>query len=254
MLPGDPDSDSVDDLTARGYDRLARDPPTHDRPASPWADSPSQRHYVWPAVRSLRAALSGRRVPDAGCGVGHYAEWVSRAGGATLTGVDAGREALAAARERCGDAVRFRRLDPTDGLAFADDGAFDLAFCNLVLDHVADWEPVLSESRRVPEPGGRLVVATIHPFRRYLDHREELDSYHETERYVVEWGDTDVEIPSYCRPMPSVVGSLVRAGLSITAFGEPTPTDAYRDHDPERYETASKPPDTLCIRARTQPE
>lgn len=253
-MPGDHDSDSADDaVTAQGYDRLAGDPPELDRLASPWADSPYQRHYVWPAVRRLLPDLSGRRVLDAGCGVGHYAAWFHEQG-ATVTGVDASREALAAARERCGDAVRFRRLDLTDGLGFADDGTFDLVFCNLVLDHVADWEPVLSEFRRVLEPGGRLVVATIHPFRRYLNHREELDSYHETERYVVEWGDTDVEIPSYYRPMSSVVGPLVRAGLSITAFREPTPTDAYRDHDPERYETASEAPDTLCIRARAPPE
>ncbi len=244
-MPERPDDST--DTTIDGYDRLADDPPALDRLASPWADSPYQRHYVWPAVRPLLPDVPGLRVLDAGCGVGHYAERFHERG-ADVTGIDASERALAAARERCDDAVRLRRHDLTERLPF-DDGAFGLVFCNLVLDHVADWEPVLSEFRRVLAPGGPVVVATIHPLRRYLNHREEFGGYHDTERYVVEWGDTDAEIASYYRPVGDVVESFVGAGLSISAFREPTPTAAFREHDPERYATASRRPDTLCVRA-----
>lgn len=122
-------------------------------------------------------------------------------------------------------------------------------FCNLVLDHLAEWEPILSEFRRVLAPGGRLVVAIVHPLRRYLTHREEHEDYHEREQYVVEWGDTDAETAAYYRPIVDIIEPFVRAGFSIEAFREPTPTEPYRAHDPDRYETASRRPDTLCIRA-----
>lgn len=241
------DGDGERSTTERGYDRLV-DEPALERWASPWADSPYQEHYVWPAVRSLLPDLEGLSVLDAGCGVGHYAERFLSAG-ADVVGVDASAEALAAARERCGDRATFHRRDLADPLAFADDGAFDLVFCNLVLDHVEAWRPPLAEFHRVLEPGGVLVFATVHPFRRYLNHRETLSSYHGTEGYVVEWGNTDTEIRSYYRPVGEVVGALADAGFAITEFLEAQPEPAYEEHEPERYEAALERPDTLCVRA-----
>lgn len=133
--------------TERGYDRLVEEP-VLERWASAWADSPYQEHYVWPAVRSLLPDLEELSILDAGCGVGHYVERFL-ATGADVVGVDASAEAIAAARERCGDRATFHRGDLTDPLAFADDGAFDLVFCNLVLDHVEEWRPPLAEFHRV---------------------------------------------------------------------------------------------------------
>lgn len=234
--------------TERGYDRLV-DHPELERWASPWADSPYQEHYVWPAVRSLLPALEGLSVLDAGCGVGHYTARFLEAG-ADVVGVDVSTDALAVARERCGDRATFHRQDLADPLAIADDGAFDLVFCNLVLDHLEAWRPPLREFHRVLASGGVLVFATVHPFRRYLNHREELASYHETEGYVVEWGDTDAEIRSYYRPVGEVVESLADAGFAITDFLEARPEPAYADHEPERHEAALEQPDTLCVRAR----
>lgn len=243
-MPDDTDRRST---TERGYDRLVEHPDL-ERWASPWADSPYQAHYVWPAVRPLLPDLEGRAVLDAGCGVGHYAERFLEAG-ADVVGLDVSADALAAARERCGDRAAFLRADLADPLGL-EAGSVDLVFCNLVLDHLAAWRPPLREFNRVLEPGGVLVFATVHPLRRYLNHREALSSYHETEGYVVEWGNTDAEIRSYYRPVGDVVGSLADAGFAITDFREARPEAEYADHDPVRYERAMEQPDTLCVRAR----
>lgn len=232
-----------------GYDRLAREADRLERWESPWADSHYQAHYVWPAVRPLLPDLGGLSVLDAGCGLGHYGKRFLD-GGASVVGIDASEEALAAARSRCGGAT-FVRQDLTEPFGFASAGAFDLVFCNLVLDHIEDWRPVLSEFARVLTPGGVLVLTTIHPFRRYLNHRDELESYHETEGYAVEWGSTDACIESYYRPLEEVIEPLVAAGFAVTAFREPRPQSEYEAHEPERYEAATNRPDTLCIRART---
>lgn len=234
---------------ATGYDRLADDDQPVEDWASPWADSPYQRHYVWPALEPLVPDVAGRRVLDAGCGTGHYAEWFLEQG-ADVVGIDESTTALETARERCGERARFRRHDLGEPLAFASEDSFDLVFSCLVLDHVADWGPVFEEFERVLAPGGAVVVATIHPFRRYLNHNEEFESYHDVASYTVEWGTTDVEIESYYRPMTAAIDPIVSAGLTLTDVEEATPPAEYAEHQPERYEYARTHPDTLCIRAR----
>lgn len=243
---GDPDRS----ITADGYDRLVDEADRVERWASPWADSPYQEHYVWPAARSLLPDVAELNVLDAGCGVGHYAEWFLD-NGASVVGVDISAEALEVARDRCGAGATFYRRDLTEPLEFASDDTFDLVFSNLVLDHVAEWEPVFEKFARILVPGGRLVFTTIHPLRRYLNHRQELSSYYETEGYVVEWGNTDAEIVSYYRPIGDVIGSLANAGFAVTEFREAKPRPEYREHEPERYERALERPDTLCVGART---
>lgn len=236
--------------TVEGYDRLAVTKDRLDEWESPWANSPYQKHYVWPAARSLLPEVSGMDVLDAGCGIGHYTERFLD-DGASVVGVDLSDEALEIARDRCGDRATFYRQDLTEPFDFASDDSFDLVFSNLVLDHVEDWEPVLEEFSRVLTPGGVAVVTTIHPLRRYLNHEEELPNYYETEGYVIEWGTTDAEIVSYYRPLGAVVNAFANAGFAVTEFREPKPRAEYEEHDPDRYERATKRPDTLCIRART---
>lgn len=243
--------DESDAEPASGYDRLAADDQPIEDWASPWADSPYQRHYVWPSLKPLVPDVADVRVLDAGCGVGHYAERFLDQG-ADVVGIDASATALETARERCGDRATFRHHDIEDPLAFADDDSFDLVFSCLVLDHVSDWRPVFEEFERVLAPGGAVVVATIHPFRRYLNRSEEFGSYHDVASYTVEWGTTDVEIESFYRPMSEVLTPVLNAGLTLTAFREATPTAAYADHQPDRYEYATTHPDTLCFRARAE--
>ena len=240
---------SDDSITEEGYDLLAADADRLERWESPWADSHYQRYYVWPAVQSLLPDVADLTVLDAGCGVGQYAQWFLEQG-ASVVGVDASTEALAAARSRCGDDATFYRHDLTDSFEFAADDAFDLVFSNLVLDHIEDWRPVVAEFARVLKPNGTVVVTTIHPFRRYLNHRDELTSYYDTEGYAVEWGSTDARIESYYRPIGDIINSFATTGFSITEFREARPQDEYAEHQPDRYERATTGPDTLCIRAR----
>jgi SAM-dependent methyltransferase len=103
-------------------------------------------------------------VLDAGCNVGALlAEAVARGAG-PLAGVDLNPSAVALARERLASVPGARvEVGSLDALPF-DDGAFALAYCLEVLEHVpaTSRRRALEELHRVLRPGGRLCLAVPH--------------------------------------------------------------------------------------------
>lgn len=110
--------------------------------------------------RFASAVAGGRRVLDAGCGVGWGSLLLHEAGAAGVTGVDISDEALADAAARAPD-VGFVRAD-LQALPFGDD-AFDLVTCFEAIEHVADPHRALDELRRVLAPTGILLVSSPNP-------------------------------------------------------------------------------------------
>jgi protein-L-isoaspartate O-methyltransferase len=103
---------------------------------------------------ALRAA-AGKRVLDAGCGTGYGASEL-RSVASRVVGVDIAPEALAWASRF--DGVALARASATT-LPFAD-ACFDVVVCFEVIEHLAAWRDLLSETRRVLAPGGVLIVST----------------------------------------------------------------------------------------------
>jgi SAM-dependent methyltransferase len=100
---------------------------------------------------------AGRRVLDAGCGLGYGSGMLAAGGAKEVTGVDLAEEVVAAARAAVPEA-RFETGD-VRSLPFADD-SFDLVVCFEVIEHVADQEATLDELRRVLAPGGALAISS----------------------------------------------------------------------------------------------
>jgi SAM-dependent methyltransferase len=100
----------------------------------------------------------GRRVLDAGCGVGYGSELLNQAGAASVVGVDVSEAALALARSAVTDGVTLEAGDIT-ALNHPDD-SFDLIVCFEVIEHVEDPERVLDELRRVLRPDGLLLLSS----------------------------------------------------------------------------------------------
>lgn len=103
-------------------------------------------------VRSLGPAGSAL---DLGCGDGRLTAAL-QAG--ELTAADVSQVALDRAAWRLPEA-RFVQLALDEPLPFAD-GAFDLVLCAETLEHVRDVQLLLSEVRRVLQPGGTVAVTT----------------------------------------------------------------------------------------------
>ena len=120
-----------------------------------WGLVPLERRAPAEIADWLRSLEPARHALDLGCGDGALSAAIPAA---TLTVADVSRVALDRARARLPDAEAVE-LGPDAPLPFAD-GAFDLVVSTETLEHVRDVQLLLSEVRRVLEPGGRLAVTT----------------------------------------------------------------------------------------------
>jgi ubiquinone/menaquinone biosynthesis C-methylase UbiE len=127
-----------------------------------WASLPEERAEdegatAWALRSTERAVRAGnRRLLDLGCGDGRLSARLAAAG-AQVVGVDPSHVALERARA-AHPQVRFVAPCP-DGRLPLEDNSFDVAVCVHVLQHVADVQTLLSETRRVLRPGAALAVA-----------------------------------------------------------------------------------------------
>lgn len=109
--------------------------------------------YRWAAGLAL-----GRRVLDAGCGVGYGSALLAEAGAEDVVGVDVAAAVVDAARKDERPGLSFARAD-VGHLPFAD-GSFDLITCFELIEHVEDAAAVLGELARVLAPGGVLAISS----------------------------------------------------------------------------------------------
>lgn len=109
--------------------------------------------YLWASARVV-----GRRVLDAGCGVGYGSQILDRAGAASVTGIDIAPEAIDAASERAAADIDFR-LGDIEALPL-EDASCDVAVCLETVEHVRDQSRALDELRRVLAPDGLLIVSS----------------------------------------------------------------------------------------------
>lgn len=146
-------------------------------------DDQAARAILTAEWRYLGPLLAGREhlvVLDLACGSGPYTlAWTERK--AAVVGLDFDRALLAGGRERWrvahpdGGALR----EPAWTVGNATElplpaAAFDVVFCNSLLEHVPDWRRVLAEMSRVLRPGG---VAVIYTTNRYCPIQQEVNGF-----------------------------------------------------------------------------
>ena len=210
---------------------------------------PHNAYYERPATLSLLPDVRGKRVLDAGCGPGVYAEWLVDQG-AEVVALDANAKMVRLARERLHGCVDIRQADLSQPLDFLSDASFDLVLAPLVLDYVADWHTVFGEFFRVLRVGGILVFSAEHPFPKFQDHREG-SNYFEVERVEYEWTGfgPHVRVPSYRRPLSAMIQPLLEAGFTLERILEPIPTEEFRRQAPTHYAELIRSPGFICVRA-----
>ncbi len=124
--------------------------------------------YVWRAGQERRlqmilrdAPVRGRRVLDAGCGLGLYLEHLAEQG-ACVHGIEFDAE-----RARAAAQVRPHVLQASaEALPYAE-ASFDLVLSNEVLEHVQDDRQAVREAVRVLAPGGQMILFApnrLYPF------------------------------------------------------------------------------------------
>jgi malonyl-CoA O-methyltransferase len=135
-------------------------------------------------VSAMTPPLAGRRLLDAGCGVGRR---LIDCGAADAVGIDLSSDMLEAGVGLGQVAAGVRTLvGDVRHLPFSD-SAFDMVWCRLVLGHLAEIERAYAELARVTVPGGTIVVSDFHPAAHAAGHRRTFrddDGVHEVEHYV----------------------------------------------------------------------
>lgn len=209
---------------------------------------PHNAYYERPATLSLLPDVRGKRVLDAGCGPGLYAQLLKDRG-ANVVSLDASPKMIELARKRLGDDADLRIADLGKPLEL-DPVSFDLVLSPLVMDYIEDWHATFAEFHRVLKPGGQFIFSVGHPFSDYLYFKSE--KYFETEFVGSEWlgfAPVKVYVPTFRRSLGSIFAPLTDAGFTIEKVIEPMPTEEFKKADPRHYAELSSMPAFICLRA-----
>lgn len=145
---------------------------------------------------------------EIGCGTGKNTAFLVRVGD-QVHALDFSEGMIAKAREKVkADNARFSVADLTQPWP-AEDQAYDLIVCNLVLEHIEDLSFVFSEARRVLLPGGKFLVNELHPFRQY-----------EGKKARFETSEGAIEVPAFVHHISEFWNGASNTGLMPVKFNE----------------------------------
>lgn len=219
------------------YDKIA------EKYAKEVTSSPYNAGIDRPRTTALIPSVSDKRILDAGCGTGHYTEWLVE-NGADVVGIDLSSEMLSQARERFDDNVEFHQNDLETPIDFADSGSFDGVVSGLALGHDKDLETTFSEFARLLAPGGFLVFSIGHPFNEFPLEADQ--GYFDVEQRTEAWS---VEMPYYSRPLQEIINPLIDSGFILDHLSEHQPPKHLAEDHPEVYEKTKREPVFLAVRA-----
>lgn len=184
-----------------------------------WADtydaSPLQRFVFAPiqeAVieRSAHAATAPATILDVGCGTGQLLRRLARRfPEATLTGVDASGEMIAAACAALPDGLPVTFLEtPAERLPFKD-ATFDLVTTTMSFHHWADQPTALREIARVLSPRGAFLLADALPtgWLRWVFTRNGHGTFNAPARLRKMFGDAGFKVEGFER-VPGFGGTI----------------------------------------------
>jgi 2-polyprenyl-6-hydroxyphenyl methylase/3-demethylubiquinone-9 3-methyltransferase len=111
---------------------------------------------------NARAALSGKKVIDIGCGGGILSESMAKKG-ANVTGIDLSEKALKVAdlhSLESGATVRYEMIAAED-MAAREAGQYDVVTCMEMLEHVPDPASIVKAAATLVKPGGQVFFSTL---------------------------------------------------------------------------------------------
>lgn len=173
--------------------------------------------------------VTGLNVIDIGCGEGRFCRILVSCGAASVLGIDLCRPMIEAAKTSPYPGTDYR-IGDAQNLESIADGAYDLAVSYLNQCDLPDFRANNREVFRILKPGGRFVVANLHPMRSAVGgwHRSEsgeklhviLDNYFD--EGVRRWKIMDVDLTNFHRSLQSYINGFLAAGFALRRIVEPT--------------------------------
>ncbi len=209
---------------------------------------PHNAYYDRPNTLELLPDVKGKKILDAACGPGKYAEILMEQG-AIVQGFDMSPKMVELAISRTNNQGAFFVHDLSERLDMIGDHAFDIVLCALALHYIEDWTLTIQEFHRVLKPSGILVISIEHPFNDYIFFKSR--RYFEVEHVKCTWKGfgQPVEVNSFRRPLHECLSPLTENGFYIDKLVEPKPTKEFEQLDPRHYKELNEFPAFMCIRA-----
>ena len=215
-----------------------------------------------PAMTKLIGNVEGKRVLDAGCGFGYYSIRCAKQG-AEVIGIDISETQITLAKQEAQDVgvdIDFRVMDITD-MREIPSGTFDMVISSIAISF--DVPKFFKEVSRVLKPGGVFCFSEVHPM---IDGGHKVGEGAEAYRVVDRYFDTSIrkmknafrkihpDDPDYDwqwepQTIESFCDALRCADLMIDTIKEPKPDPSHKHLNPLMYQSASKYPLFLLIRA-----
>ena len=197
-----------------------------------------------PALLEMIGSVEGMRVLDAGCGEGFLSRLLAKRG-AEVVAFDYSEEMVRICHDRTPEDLSvIYHHGSAEKMSFLQNESFDLAISNIVLVDLEDYQSAIREAFRVLQPGGRYILADMHPC--FMTEkcgwaRDDagnklhwtIDNYfnegpHE-ERVVL---SSENVLIQYHRTLTSMVRAILNVGFVIQDLSEPTPTAEAIERDP----------------------
>lgn len=157
----------------------------------PGKTDPDLMNEHWARYQFAKPLVHGKLVVDAGCGVGYGSAFLAASARLVLA-LDISTEALGAAREEYSH-PKMALINADCGRLPLPDASVDVVASFEVIEHMDDWQTLISEAARVLAPQGQLLVST--PNRIYSqESRQEPNPYHVHE---FEYSEFESELRKY---------------------------------------------------------
>jgi len=204
-----------------------------------------------PALKEAVGNVRGKRVLDIGCGEGCFSRFFASVG-AEVTGVDLSEAMIKAAieeEENRNLGIKYYVADAAN-LHMLSSGTFDVAYCHMALDDIADYWGAIAEASRVLKAEGRFVILMEHPC---FDTRSlkgkmvggwktrprkdgsvqhlyyQVEDYFQRHSYTCEWKmkrlTSSFVTTSFHRTLSDYANALAKHGFVITKLNEPRPLE-----------------------------
>ena len=204
--------------------------------------------------------IEGCHALDMGCGEGRFSRMLSERGAARVLGIDLCPAMIEAARELEGDRDEYRVAD-AQHLPSLDSASFDLVVSYLNQCDLDDFIGNTEEAFRLLRPGGRFVVANLHPMRSAVGHWHKSESGQKLhvvlDDYFDEgarrWRMMGVDFTNFHRTLTTYVRAFLNAGFVLTDLVEPTVSADVLDRHPALEDELRVPNFIVYVLTKPQP-
>ena len=165
------------------------------------------------ALRKTLAQVPFNSCLEIGCGTGKNTEWFATKAEKILA-IDLSAEMLAKARQKItANQVQFRQADITHEWSFRSE-TYDLVSFSLVLEHIADLNPVFREVAAALITNGYVYIGELHPFKQYTGSKARFDT-----------PNGQQVVPCFNHHVSDFIQTAKQHGLELVDLNE------YFDHD-----------------------